>query len=176
MRIALTGATGYTGGHLLQALVQRGDEVAALVRDGSDSESVEKQASDLVSGDLSDVAAIEKLVDGADAVVHIAAVYRTAGHPDSYYRDINYGMGFEIQLMMYAVPVVYPVSLVPDQYRLLYSLNPMVGVIEGFRSALLGTNPMPWEMLGIGIVTALVIAVSGALYFRRMERIFADVV
>jgi len=91
VRIALTGATGYTGGHLLEALVGRGDEVAALVRDGSRSESVEKQATDLVSGDLGDVAAIERLVDGADAVVHVAAVYRTAGHPDSYYRDINYG-------------------------------------------------------------------------------------
>ena len=65
--------------------------MAALVRDGSVSESVERDAAEIVSGDLRDSAAIDKLVDAADAVVHIAAVYRTAGHPDSYYRDVNYG-------------------------------------------------------------------------------------
>ena len=92
------------------------------------------------------------------------------------YRDINYAMGFVIQLLMYAAPVVYPARNVPAQYRLLYGLNPMVGVIEGFRSALLGTNPMPWDFLLVGTLTALVIAISGALYFRRMERVFADVV
>ena len=92
------------------------------------------------------------------------------------YRDINYAMGFVIQLLMYAAPVVYPASNVPAQYRLLYGLNPMVGVIEGFRSALLATNPMPWDFLLVGTLTALVIAISGALYFRRMERVFADVV
>jgi len=92
------------------------------------------------------------------------------------YRDINYGMGFLIQLLMYAAPVVYPASSVPEQYRLLYALNPMVGVIEGFRSALLGTNPMPWDFIAVGSVTAILIAISGIAYFRRMERIFADVV
>ncbi len=92
------------------------------------------------------------------------------------YRDINYGMGFLIQLLMYAAPVVYPASSVPEQYRLLYALNPMVGVIEGFRSALLGTNPMPWDFIAVGSLTAILIAISGIAYFRRMERIFADVV
>lgn len=92
------------------------------------------------------------------------------------YRDINYAMGFVVQLLMYAAPVVYPASSVPEQYRLLYGLNPMVGVIEGFRSALLGTNPMPWDFIAVGTVMAILIAVSGALYFRRMERVFADVV
>lgn len=92
------------------------------------------------------------------------------------YRDINYGMTFLVQLLMYAAPVVYPASLIPDKYRLFYSLNPMVGVIEGFRSALLGTNPMPWDLLAVGSITTVVLAISGALYFRRMERIFADVV
>jgi lipopolysaccharide transport system permease protein len=82
------------------------------------------------------------------------------------YRDINYAMA----------PVVYPASAVPEQFRLLYSLFPMAGVIEGFRSALLGTNPMPWDMIGVGAVSALIIFISGAAYFRRMERIFADVV
>ena len=92
------------------------------------------------------------------------------------YRDINYAMSFFIQLLMYAAPVVYPASSVPEQYRLLYALNPMVGVIEGFRSALLNTNPMPWADIGIGAIMAILIFISGILYFRRMERIFADIV
>jgi lipopolysaccharide transport system permease protein len=92
------------------------------------------------------------------------------------YRDINYAMSFGVQLLMYAAPVVYPTSLIPAQFRLLYALNPMVGVIEGFRSALLDTNPMPWDLIGVGAVSAVVIAVSGALFFRRKERLFADIV
>ena len=91
------------------------------------------------------------------------------------YRDIKYGMGFAVQLLMYAAPVVYPASLIPERFRLLYGLNPMAGVIEGFRAALLGTRPMPWDLIALGTVAALVIAVSGAFYFRHMERIFADV-
>ena len=91
------------------------------------------------------------------------------------YRDINYGMGFAVRLLMYAAPVVYPTSLIPERFRLLYGLNPMAGAIEGFRAALLGTRPMPWDLIAVGSITALVIAVSGAFYFRRMERIFADV-
>jgi lipopolysaccharide transport system permease protein len=92
------------------------------------------------------------------------------------YRDVNYGMKFAIQLLMYASPVVYPASLVPGQYRLLFGINPMAGVIEGFRAALIGTRPMPWDLIAVGSVTALVVAVSGAFYFRHTERIFADVV
>ena len=92
------------------------------------------------------------------------------------YRDINYAMGFLVTLLMYAAPVVYPASSVPEQFRWLYALNPMVGVIEGFRSALLGTNPMPWDFIGIGAGVAVVLLVSGILYFRRMEKTFADVV
>jgi lipopolysaccharide transport system permease protein len=92
------------------------------------------------------------------------------------YRDINYAMGFLVQLLMYAAPVVYSASAVPEQWLPFYSLFPMAGVIEGFRSALLGTVPMPWGMLAIGTASALVIAITGLIYFRRMERIFADVV
>jgi len=92
------------------------------------------------------------------------------------YRDIKYGLNFGVQLLMYASPVVYPASKVPEQFRLLYGLNPMAGVIEGFRSALLGTNPMPWDLLAMGSAIAVVLAISGAMYFGRMERVFADVV
>jgi lipopolysaccharide transport system permease protein len=77
---------------------------------------------------------------------------------------------------MYAAPVVYPTSNVPEGWRFWYALNPMVGVIEGFRAALLGTIPMPWDWLGLGSVTALAVLITGALYFRSMERVFADVV
>jgi lipopolysaccharide transport system permease protein len=91
------------------------------------------------------------------------------------YRDINYAMNFFVQLLMYAAPVVYPASLVPARFRLAYAINPMVGVIEGFRSALLGTRAFPWPMVGVGAATAVFIVISGALYFRRKERIFADV-
>jgi lipopolysaccharide transport system permease protein len=91
------------------------------------------------------------------------------------YRDVRFAIQFIAQLLMYAAPVVWPASLIPQQYRLLYGLYPMTGVIEGFRSALLGTNPLPWDLILMGSVSAITIALSGVLYFRRLERIFADV-
>lgn len=92
------------------------------------------------------------------------------------YRDVNYAMSFVVQLLMYAAPVVYPASSVPAQFRLLYGLFPMAGVIEGFRSALLGTQPMPWDLLAVGTGMAAFIVLTGASYFRHMEKTFADVV
>lgn len=89
MRVALTGASGYTGGRLLAALRARGDEVAVLVRPESVSETIRSRASRVVEGRLGDAEAAGRLVDGVDAVLHVAAVYRTAGHPDSYYREVN---------------------------------------------------------------------------------------
>jgi lipopolysaccharide transport system permease protein len=91
------------------------------------------------------------------------------------YRDVKYALQFGVRLLMYASPVVYPTSLIPERFRLLYALNPMTGVIEGFRAALLGTRPMPWDLIGVGTAMALVLFVTGALYFKRMERVFADV-
>lgn len=91
------------------------------------------------------------------------------------YRDVNHAAGFAVQLMMYASPVVYPASLVPEQWRLLYALNPMVGVIEGFRAGLLGSRAMPWDLIGVGAAVAVIIAVGGMFYFRRKEHVFADV-
>ena len=92
------------------------------------------------------------------------------------YRDIRYGLNFGVQLLMYSAPVVYPTSLIPDQYRLIYAVNPMVGVIEGFRSALLATNPMPWDLIAVGTISTLIIALSGAFYFKKREKFFADVI
>ncbi len=92
------------------------------------------------------------------------------------YRDIQYTITFLLQLWMFASPVVYPMSLVPEKYRLIYSLNPMVGVIEGFRSALLGTAAFPTQMVLVSALVSIVIFVVGALYFRQTERYFADVI
>ncbi len=91
------------------------------------------------------------------------------------YRDVKHMLGFAVQLMVYLSPVVYPVSLVPPQYRLLYGLNPMAGVIEGFRSSLLGSVPMPWDLLGVGSLVALALFVAGLTFFHNKERYFADV-
>jgi lipopolysaccharide transport system permease protein len=91
------------------------------------------------------------------------------------YRDVQYGLNFVVQLLMYAAPVVYPASNVPEQFRLLYGLFPMAGVIEGFRSVLLSTTAIPWDLLAVGSVSALFIFISGAIYFNFMERNFADV-
>lgn len=91
------------------------------------------------------------------------------------YRDVKYALQFGVRLFMYASPVVYAASEVPERFRLLYGLNPMAGIIEGFRAALLGTRAMPWDLLGVGTASAVVIFITGALYFRRMERVFADV-
>jgi len=89
MRVALTGASGYTGGRLLEALRARGDEVSALVRPGSVTGRLRDSGARLVEGDLGDERALGALLEGAGAVVHVAAVYRTAGHPDGYYREVN---------------------------------------------------------------------------------------
>jgi len=91
------------------------------------------------------------------------------------YRDVKHAISFMVQLLMYAAPVVYPASKVPDNYLFWYSLNPMVGVIEGFRSALLSTHPMPWNLVIEGGVVSLVLFIFGTYYFRRMEKVFADV-
>lgn len=91
------------------------------------------------------------------------------------YRDVKHAMPFVIQILMYGAPVVYPTSLVPPQYQHLYALNPMVGVIEGFRASLLGSQPMPWSFLVVGTCSSLVMAFGGTVYFRHRERLFADV-
>ena len=90
------------------------------------------------------------------------------------YRDVKYALGFIIQLLLYGAPVIYSTTAVPEQYQFLYSLNPMVGVIEGIRAMFLN-RPMPWEWIWPGSILALVLFVFGLFYFRRMEKLFADV-
>ena len=92
------------------------------------------------------------------------------------YRDVRYVVGFLTQIWMFATPVVYPASLLSGRWRLIYSINPMVGIIEGFRWALLRTETAPGMPIVISAITALLILITGTFYFRRMEKTFADIV
>jgi lipopolysaccharide transport system permease protein len=92
------------------------------------------------------------------------------------YRDVRYTMNFLVQFWLFATPVAYPSSLVPENWRALYGLNPMAGVVEGFRWALLGNSAPPSAMLFVSVVVVLVLLTGGLYYFRRMEQEFADVV
>jgi lipopolysaccharide transport system permease protein len=92
------------------------------------------------------------------------------------YRDVRYVVPFLTQFWMFATPVAYPSSLLSEPWRTLYALNPMVGVVEGFRWALLGVKTTPAPIVAVSAAAALAVLVTGTLYFRRMERTFADVV
>ena len=92
------------------------------------------------------------------------------------YRDVRHIVPFIVQFWMFASPIAYPATLLPAAWRPVYSLNPMVGVVEGFRWALLGTNTAPGPLIGVSALMAVLILVSGAFNFQRMERTFADVV
>ena len=93
------------------------------------------------------------------------------------YRDFRYIIPFVVQLGLYVSPVGFSSAIVPEQWRLLYSLNPMVGVIDGFRWAILGgTNQLYWPGMSLSLVLVLLIALTGVLYFRKMEKRFADVI
>ncbi len=91
------------------------------------------------------------------------------------FRDVHYTIPFLTQAWLFATPIAYPSSLLPEPWRTIYGLNPMAGVVEGFRWALLGTDTAPGKMIIISALVALTLLVSGAFYFRRMEQSFADV-
>lgn len=92
------------------------------------------------------------------------------------YRDVRYTLQFLIQFWLFATPVAYPSSLVPQRWRILYGLNPMTGVVEGFRWALLGKGEAPGALLAVSVLTVAAALIGGLFYFRRMERAFADTV
>jgi lipopolysaccharide transport system permease protein len=92
------------------------------------------------------------------------------------FRDVRYTIPFLTQAWLFLTPIAYPSSMLPEPWRTLYSINPMVGVVEGFRWALLGTDTAPGLMVIISSIVAILLLLSGAFYFRRMERTFADVV
>jgi lipopolysaccharide transport system permease protein len=91
------------------------------------------------------------------------------------FRDVKFAMTFVIRMLMYSAPIVYSASTIPDSIRFYYSLNPLVAVIEGFRATILG-SPMPWDYIWPGVVTAILLVISGLVYFRRMEKVFVDVI
>jgi len=91
------------------------------------------------------------------------------------FRDVKHAMPFLTRILMYSAPIVYSASTIPEKYRIIYSLNPIVGAIEGYRACLLGT-PIPWQYIWPGIITAIILLISGALYFKRIEPVFVDVI
>lgn len=92
------------------------------------------------------------------------------------FRDVRYVIPFLTQLWLFATPIAYPSSLLSEPWKTVYSLNPMVGVVEGFRWALLGTETAPGPMIIVSTLAALAILVSGIFYFRRLEKSFADLI
>lgn len=92
------------------------------------------------------------------------------------YRDVRYTIPFLTQFWLFATPIAYSSSLLPTEWRTLYGLNPMVGVVEGFRWALIDTNTPSFSMIALSTVAAILVLVGGLYYFRRMERTFADVI
>jgi lipopolysaccharide transport system permease protein len=91
------------------------------------------------------------------------------------YRDVGYVVPFVVQLWMFATPVIYPLSIVPKRWQWVMSLNPLTGIIEGYRSAILGTA-FDWANLGVSVSAAVIAFLAGIVYFKRVERQFADIV
>jgi homopolymeric O-antigen transport system permease protein len=110
------------------------------------------------------------------AVVTAVAVSLFLSALNVKYRDVGHAIPFLVQFWMYASPVVYSVTIIPHKWRLLYSLNPMVGVIEGFRWALLGKERPDFMVMAMGVVVALLLLLVGLIYFKRTERFFADII
>jgi lipopolysaccharide transport system permease protein len=92
------------------------------------------------------------------------------------FRDVRHALPFIIQVWMFASPVIYPTTIVPERWHWVLALNPISGIIEGFRSALLGRKPMNWRLLAVSAVVTLIVLVYSAFAFKRMEREFADVI
>jgi lipopolysaccharide transport system permease protein len=110
----------------------------------------------------------------AQAIMTALAVVLWLSALNVEYRDVRYAVPFLTQLWLFATPVAYPSSLLSEPWRTLYGLNPMVGVVDGFRWALLDTRSAPGLMSAVSVVVSLSLLVGGAYYFRRLERTFAD--
>lgn len=91
------------------------------------------------------------------------------------YRDVKFAMPFVIRMLIYSAPIVYTASAIPEKWRFIYSFNPIVGVIEGYRATLLGTE-IPWTFIWPGLLTSVILVIGGLLYFHRMEKVFVDVI
>jgi lipopolysaccharide transport system permease protein len=91
------------------------------------------------------------------------------------FRDVKFAMPFVMRMLIYSAPIVYSATKIPEKWRFVYSLNPVVGVIEGYRACLLGTD-IPWMFILPGILTCVLLVLGGLLYFHRMEKVFVDVI
>jgi lipopolysaccharide transport system permease protein len=91
------------------------------------------------------------------------------------FRDVKHAMPFVVRMLIYSAPIVYSASSIPENLRLVYSINPIVGAIEGFRACLLGT-PVQLEYIFPGMITTVILIVSGLIYFKKMEKVFVDVI
>jgi len=91
------------------------------------------------------------------------------------FRDVKYAVPFLIQMGIFVTPVIYPIHYIPERWQMFMGLNPMSGVVVGFRHALLG-SAASWQLMGVSLITSLALFVVGLLVFRRMERRFADII
>lgn len=92
------------------------------------------------------------------------------------YRDVKYALPFIVQIWLFVTPIIYPVSYLPAKYQKILALNPMAGIVEGLRACLFSSRQMPWKLAGISWSVTLVLLIGGAIYFRKTERSFADIV
>lgn len=92
------------------------------------------------------------------------------------YRDIKHAIPFAVQILLFISPIIYPTSVIPERYRALMALNPLVGIIDAFRATVLPTHHVDWQQLGISMLTCLGVFLVGLFYFRRAEKHFADVI
>ena len=92
------------------------------------------------------------------------------------YRDVKYALPFIIQIWLFVTPIIYPVTFLPARYQKVLAFNPMAGIVEGLRACLFSTHPMPWKLVGISWSVTVVLLIVGAVYFRKTEKTFADIV
>ena len=92
------------------------------------------------------------------------------------YRDVGYVLPFLTQFWLFITPIIYPSNTIPEEWQLVFSLNPMVGVVDGFRWALLGTTDAPGFMFAVSATISVIVLITGMFFFRRMERTFADMI
>jgi lipopolysaccharide transport system permease protein len=92
------------------------------------------------------------------------------------YRDVKYALPFLVQIWLFVTPIIYPIAFLPPKMKRYLVFNPMAGFLEGFRSSLFNTRHMDWRLVGISVIVTAFLLVIGAVYFRRTERSFADIV
>lgn len=92
------------------------------------------------------------------------------------YRDVKYALPFIIQIWLFVTPIIYPVTFLPAKYQKILAFNPMAGIVEGMRACLFSARQMPWKLVGISFSVTLVVLIVGAVYFRKTEKTFADIV